>query len=79
MEDVKKYPDKPWDWAQICTRSDIFNASADEIAEFVQRRHATKVIARAVVLRAWTDPSYEMCKRRLRRELKWLMTDDGAQ
>ena len=45
----------------------LFEPTNQEIFDFVRKRHAARVICRAI-LRAVTDPRFEYCKRRLTKE-----------
>ena len=67
MSDVFGNPEKPWVYKSLCENPGIFTATTEEKYDHVRKRRAMVVICQAV-LRAFTDPSYDYCRRRLARE-----------
>ena len=68
ISDVFGNPDKPWDYRGLCSNPRTFTAvTTEDIYDHVRKRRATAVICQAV-LRAFADPTYDYCRRRLARE-----------
>ena len=59
--------DIPW------TSPALLEPTREEVFDFVRKRHATRVICKAI-MRALTDPRFEYCRRRLTKEFLLLTT-----
>jgi hypothetical protein len=79
LDAVETHPDLDWQWCKIsCSASTLdIKVDSDEYSKAVRRHLAARRLARQF-RRAMSDPSYDMCRRRLLREHQELIDESKS-